>query len=163
MNENLNLMEILKDCPKRKKLYSSLFGDVYFLRINLGGLICVEIATGDVRYFYPDGKYYSKYRESECLLFPSRENRDWATFNKPTEKFSPNDLKPFDRILCRNSEEEEWFCSLFSHLEKDVVEDKVFIISSGGCHDRVIPFNEETAHLVGTTEDCRDYYKWWED
>ncbi len=162
-------MEILKDCPKRKKLYSPLYGDVFFLRIEyLDGTIEVEIATGEMRYFYSDGKYYSGYMETECLLFPSKENRDWATFNKPTFKkptvtFSPNDLKPFDKILCRNSEEEEWFCSLFSHLEKDSVEDKVYIISSGGCHDRVIPFNEETAHLAGTTEDCRDYYKWWEE
>lgn len=28
MNENLNLVEILKDCPKGTKLYSTLYGDV---------------------------------------------------------------------------------------------------------------------------------------
>ena len=30
MNENLNLIEILKDCPKGIKLYSSVFGEVKF-------------------------------------------------------------------------------------------------------------------------------------
>ena len=28
MNENLNLVEILKDCPKGTKLYSSVLGEV---------------------------------------------------------------------------------------------------------------------------------------
>lgn len=30
MNENLNLVEILKDCPKGTKLYSTIFGEVKF-------------------------------------------------------------------------------------------------------------------------------------
>ena len=28
MNENLNLVEILKDCPEGTKLYSTVFGEV---------------------------------------------------------------------------------------------------------------------------------------
>ena len=32
MNENLNLVEILKDCPKGTKLYSTTYGDVEFTR-----------------------------------------------------------------------------------------------------------------------------------
>ena len=36
MNENLNLEEILKDCPKGTKLYSTLYGEVEFNRINKG-------------------------------------------------------------------------------------------------------------------------------
>ena len=28
MNENLNLVEILKDCPEGTELYSTIFGDV---------------------------------------------------------------------------------------------------------------------------------------
>ena len=26
-----------------------------------------------------------------------------------------------------------------------------------------VPYNEETEHLIGTREDCPDYYKWWEE
>ena len=26
-----------------------------------------------------------------------------------------------------------------------------------------IPYNDETKHLIGTTNDCPDYYKWWEE
>ena len=34
MNENINLVEILKDCPKGTKLYSTVYGDVEFDGIN---------------------------------------------------------------------------------------------------------------------------------
>ena len=34
MNENLNLVEILKDCPKGTKLYSNVFGEVEFDKID---------------------------------------------------------------------------------------------------------------------------------
>lgn len=30
MNENLNLVETLKDCPRGTKLYSTVFGEVEF-------------------------------------------------------------------------------------------------------------------------------------
>lgn len=26
-----------------------------------------------------------------------------------------------------------------------------------------IPYNDETEHLVGTSDDCPDFYKWWEE
>lgn len=35
MNENLNLVEILKDCPRGTKLYSTVYGDVEFYKIDL--------------------------------------------------------------------------------------------------------------------------------
>ena len=34
MNENLNLVEILKDCPKGIKLYSTIFGKVKFSHVE---------------------------------------------------------------------------------------------------------------------------------
>ena len=36
MNENLNLVEILKDCPNGTKLYSTAFGDVELVSASLG-------------------------------------------------------------------------------------------------------------------------------
>ena len=34
-NENLNLAEILKDCPKGTKLYSTIYGDVELAGVYL--------------------------------------------------------------------------------------------------------------------------------
>ena len=48
MNENLNLVEILKDCPEGTKLYSTVFGEVEFESINdIIGPIVVTTNIGD--------------------------------------------------------------------------------------------------------------------
>lgn len=83
MNENLNLVEILKDCPKGTQLYSTAFGDVYFYGIsdNEEYPICIAVAgNSDYRTLTYDGKLWRDYG-GECILFPSREQRDWSKFN----------------------------------------------------------------------------------
>ena len=81
MNENLNLIEILKDCPKGTKLYSTIYGDVTFESINekKSHPIIVRIGEDHTECFSADGEIYSFY-DGECTLFPSREERDWSKF-----------------------------------------------------------------------------------
>lgn len=165
MNENLNLREILKYCPKGTELYSPLYGDVYFQYIlysNTDFPIVVNDIMGYPHQFRNDGKFFSKYNEGECLLFPSKENRDWATFKVPVKRMKVTDFKPFDKILCRDSDTLDWLCSLFSHPVIEEEEKYTFVVTTDGCYYMAIPFNEETEHLVGTAKDCPDYYKWWE-
>lgn len=91
MNENLNLVEILKDCPKGTKLYSTAFGDVYFYGIsdNKEYPICIAVAgNSDYRTLTYDGKLWRDYG-GECILFPSREQRDWSKFNPKKDWFVP--------------------------------------------------------------------------
>ena len=96
MNENINLCEILKDCPKDTKLYCTFLGDVLFSKIKNNKIFvhirCVEY------YFYSDGTFNP---EGECVIFPSREQRDWSKFKVPIKKFNPKDFKPFDKVLVR--------------------------------------------------------------
>ena len=33
----------------------------------------------------------------------------------------------------------------------------------GGIKSAVIPYNDDTEHLVGTTEGAPDFYRYWED
>ena len=79
MNENLNLVEILKDCPEGTKLYSPVFGEVEFESINdIIGPIIVTTNTGNAECFTADGKMHTY--NDDCLLFPSKEQRDWSKF-----------------------------------------------------------------------------------
>lgn len=74
----MNLIEILKDVPRDTKLYSPMFGDV-FLVLALGDSISVHHGNPNYTHeFNKEGKYSE---HGECMLFPSRENRDWNTFN----------------------------------------------------------------------------------
>lgn len=77
METKLNIAEILKDKPKGTKLYSPLFGDVYLSYVK-DGIINVQHHVGITK-FFGDGRYYN-YPESEPLLFPSKEMRDWNKF-----------------------------------------------------------------------------------
>lgn len=73
----MNIATILKDKPKNTKLYSPIFGDVYFSGVENG--IIKVIHQGKMVIFFGDGRYYN-YPESEPLLFPSKEMRDWSKF-----------------------------------------------------------------------------------
>ena len=166
MNENLNLVEILKGCPKGTKFYSSVFGEVELLEIKEGYLqpIVLRCFNGDRMYLTAEGKLFPTY-DGECILFPSRTQRDWSKFerfwDKPkVEKYDVNTLHPFDKILARDSDKQSWTCEIFSHINNIC---KYSIIGLGLSYKWCIPYNEETKHLIGTSNDCPEYYKWWEE
>lgn len=77
METKIDIAAILKDKPKNTKLYSPLFGYVYFLGVEYG--IIKVTHCGKLVIFFGDGRYYN-YPESEPLLFPSKEMRDWSKF-----------------------------------------------------------------------------------
>lgn len=78
MEQKLNVAEILKDKTENTKLYSRLFGNVYFYYVA-DNLIKVTHHDGRVSVFFSDGRYYN-YPESEPLLLPSKEMQDWHKF-----------------------------------------------------------------------------------
>ena len=83
MNENLNLVEILKDCPKGTKLYSTVYGEVEFDGIRNGSEHPVRFVKSDVSFgsATAQGLFFSN-SDGECTLFPSREQRDWSKFKQ---------------------------------------------------------------------------------
>lgn len=309
MNENLNLVEILKDCPRGTKLYSTVFGDVEFDRVVKSSteyLIEIKLESFSVhKYLTAEGKLFAKY-DGECTLFPSREQRDWYKFKpkkeefatpykfndgdiiatnlgsqvfilkkeeifrigycyigydfernmlfpagtwyfsrlateeekqklfdtiklngykwnvetktleklvKPKfkvgdkivfapmkyivdsrakstiseitddkyifidgsctfisnqdnwkldqERFDPKTLKPYDKVLVRDSYLCSWRCTFYSHIKEDGNPFKY--ITDNSAYEFCIPYNEETKHLVGTTENAPEYYRYWDD
>ena len=222
MNENLNLVEILKDCPSGTKLYSTVYGDVELCEVNIdynhpirvwcnGGPDCFTKILVD---FTKDGKIFCG-SYGECVLFPSKDQRDWSKL-KPKQtkfnpkfkvgdmirhkktnkndvyeiskvsddyygiagfpwmicmeyqdqyesvpnKFDPKTLKPFDKVVVSN-EDSKWKCGLFSHIIDSASKYKYSCI--GSAYVYCIPYNEDTKHLVGTTKEVPDFYRYWED
>lgn len=84
MENKINIAEILKDCPKGMKLYSPLFGELKFGKLDSSEHYPILIDTDNSRAFTFDsnGRFYSTYPTAECLLFPSSEMRDWTKFFK---------------------------------------------------------------------------------
>lgn len=78
----MNIAEILKNAPKGTKLYSPICGEVTLYEIDdKDHSIVIQDEVDFLFSFTADGKYYDfDYPNGECLLFPSKENRDWSTF-----------------------------------------------------------------------------------
>ena len=257
MNENLNLVAILNNCINGTKLYSSVFGEVELDHIDTSANYPIIIRLkGEQGYesLTSGGKMFADY-DGECILFPSREERDWSKF-KPTcefkdgdilsyqckgfnnrsiyiyryhkrfntsyyvalsgdnnefmidnigrwalngyndtarfateeekqklfqaikdkgykwnagtktleklvkPKFDPKTLKPFDKVIARCSDF-KWVCDMFSHYDKSKC--VMPYVCVGGFYEVCIPYNDETKHLLGTTEEAPEYYRYWEN
>lgn len=164
MNENLDLTKILEGCPIGTKLYSTIFGNVSLKEIVSDREYPIIISQGiQTIPITKEGKYILYY-DGECTLFPDKDQRDWSKFerfwDKQKEKFNPKTLKPFDKVLAKDGFSSKWTCSFFSHMDNDV---SFPVYCSGGYFKVCIPYNEETKRLVGTKEDCPEFYKWWEE
>lgn len=164
MNEHIDLTKILKDCPKGTILYSSVHGEVSFLCINSQFSfhpIKVLLEDGSSVCYAANGKFNNIYN-GECCLFPSREMRDWSKFSAPwykKEKFDPKTLKAYDKVLVSDSDGGRWKINIFSHISNGAYP----YICIVDFYKRCIPYNDDTKHLVGTTEEAPDYYRYWED
>lgn len=165
MNENINLTEILKDCPKGTKLYSPLFGEVTLHQVLSEQFysIKVETQTGGIVMFNKYGIYDTTYADADCVLFPSKTERDWSKFKCPKPKFDPKTLNHYDKVLGRDllGKGSHWICTLFSHYDKGA--DFYPCYCAGAPFSMCIPYNDETKHLVGTNEEAPEFYRYWED
>ena len=80
MNEDLNLLEILKDAPKGTKLYSTIWGEMELISVESFWIKCLS-SKGVEWSFEPNGKLSaSSTEDGECVIFPSKEQRDWSKF-----------------------------------------------------------------------------------
>ena len=169
MNENLDLTKILKGCPEGTKFYHSVYGEVCFTLISENGLYPVILSVCQDRSMISvteDGRLYDGFN-GDCVLFPSKEQRDWSKFERfwdtKVERFDPKTLHPFDKVLVRY-EDYCWTAGLFSHINNSI-SGRIYCRIYCSCFrwKKCIPYNDETKHLIGTTEDCPEYYKWWDE
>lgn len=76
-----------------------------------------------------------------------KEGKRWDSDKKAIVDLKPKvELKPFDKVLIRDFDSQAWQVSLFGYKDSD------FYYCCNGCGwNQCIPYNEETAHLLGTT------------
>lgn len=81
--EKINIAELLKDCPQGMELYSPLCGKCVFDRLNMGTIICKKQNTQEIT-FTSEGYYMIPvFDNCECMIFPSKDQRDWSKFQRP--------------------------------------------------------------------------------
>ena len=164
MNENIDLTKILKDCPQGTVFWSDNYGEVQFYSIkeSFDKPILTKRADESIASYTKEG-WCSVAFPANCLLWPSKDCRDWSKFTAPwykKDKFDPKTLNPFDRVLVRD-ESEYWDCDFFSYISNRNIHHPYVTIAS--CYDFCIPYNDDTKHLAGTTDEAPAYYRYWEE
>ena len=164
MNENIDLTKILKDCPEGTVFWSDNYGEVQLLRINtsIENPIMMKRSDGYSVSYTKEGWCRIEFPAS-CLLWPSRDCRDWSKFTAPwykKEKFDPKTLMAFDRVLILDTYD-VWQIELFSHIRG--MKTDLWYQCLNDYYSICIPYNEETKHLLGTTDEAPEYYRYWED
>lgn len=119
------------------RIYTPLFGYIEIMSINRSKKFSIMAYANGSGYvsFTSDGKPYES--TPECLLFPSKDNRDWSTW----ESKNKCPFKPFDKVLMRHHDDTEWSCGYFSHLSKAHHKNKY--CASGLCWVQCIPYNKK--------------------
>lgn len=78
-----------------------------------------------------------------------KEGKAWDAEKKQIVDLKPKcEFKPFDKVLSRRCSEDYWVLNFYSHKT-----DYYHICIDGSSNLYCIPYNEETAHLLGTTDD----------
>ena len=83
---------------------------------------------------------------------PIIEDKNWKLV---PNKFDITTLKPFDKVLTRANDDDTWVCNLYSHRIKDY-----YVVLNAELAPQCIPY-EGNEHLLGTTNDCNEFYKTW--
>lgn len=110
---------------------------------------CIISEITDDKYIFTDGSY---------ILISDQDS--WELVPDKKQKFDPKTLKPFDKVLGRGHDSRIWKCNLFSHMVKN---EEHPCKCSGAIYKYCIPYNDDTRHLVGTTDEAPEYYRYWED
>ena len=91
--------------------------------------------------------------EEKQQLFDAlaKKGKTWDAEKKQLVDLKPKcEFKPFDKVLGRNEKDDVWEAELFSHYKE---ESQYPFRCIGFSRKYCIPYNEETAHLLGTTDD----------
>lgn len=152
MEKELNIAEILKDKPQGTKLYSSACGKctleeaddksfkISFYNSKFGFM------NGGEGYLDKNGKLYD---EGECVVFPSREMRDWRKFA----------WKKGD-VLVSNDSDSHIIFKGFSKDDYTIFEGKHWISVSKKRHiSRLDTQNTQNYHIEDNKEVAQTYIK----
>lgn len=75
MNEKINLCKILKNCPKGKVFYSSVYGNIIFDSVYKHSVLFNKDGFGFI--ILPSNGKLIDSLDNECIVFPSKHERDW--------------------------------------------------------------------------------------
>lgn len=147
---------------EKQKLFDAIKANGYKWNSEtktLDKLVEPKFKVGDrIKYIYYDAKsakvvkiHHDKYEvDNGKFIYFQDEN----AYEITDEKFDISTLKPFDKVLMRSSNAREWVGTIYSHYSNK------YFFGCGMMCQQCIPY-EGNEYLLGTTNDCDEYYKTW--
>ena len=98
-------------------------------------------------------KYATEEEKKQLFSALAKEGKAWDAKKKMIVDLKPKcEFKPFDKVLGRNEKDDVWEAELFSHYKE---ESQYPFRCIGFSRKYCIPYNEKTAHLLGTTDEWK--------
>ena len=88
----------------------------------------------------------------------AKDGKAWDAEKKQIVDLKPKiELKPFDKVLCRNSKDDTWEADFFARLTRKEIDytQSGKYLCVGDLWMYCIPYNEDTKHLLGTTDEWK--------
>lgn len=99
-------------------------------------------------------RYATKEEKQELFDSLAKEGKAWDAEKKQVVDLKPKvRFKSFDKVVAYCEITNEWSCDIFSHYAKNYEDKEVITCLGGGTYYKALPYNEETAKLLGTTKD----------
>ena len=165
MKELVKIAEKLLDAAcYKKEIYCTLIGECFVQKVekDSGEIIATLVQKADNERMLACDEYGRPCgnTDAECCVFPSRDNRDWSTFDA-TPRYDISELKPFDKVLVRCTEgtfvNKRWLPNFYSEYNSDERLHQCLFGNFNEC----VPYNDETKHLLGTGDDAPIFYRTW--
>ena len=159
----------VRSCPfiYRKTSYNNNLA-YYYAGIDGNGNFCEGCLKRTLFHFGSVENVVPATKEQRDLLFAKIKEAgyQWDVDKKELRKIQPHydiaNFQPFDKVLTRDTEYGNWNVNLFSYYIGDI---DARIVARFRCINSIwiqcIPFNEETKHLLGTTDMCDEQYINW--
>ena len=151
-------------------------GDIITVTTQIGNILTFIFRAEDVKKYYCHALLYGKIvivnddsfckkdfyiarqstEEEQKQLFDAlaKENKAWDSVKKQIvdlkTKWTP---KPFDRVVTRVDDDAIWTANIFSHIDSY---GEYNTIGCVGGYPYCLPYNEETAKLIGTTKEWKE-------
>lgn len=94
-------------------------------------------------------RYATEEEKQQLFDVLAREGKAWDAEKKQIVNLKPNvELKPFDKVVVRCSKADKWSVDFFSYKVSNG-----YICTGDAWFGYCLPYNEETAKLIGTTKD----------
>jgi hypothetical protein len=154
---------------ERQKLFDAIKANGYKWNAEtktLEKLIVPKFKVGDRIKWFKNGNIYEIIKiVSNCYIANYLGSDITILWNRQDEyelvpnKFDISTLKAYDKVLVRDTNEQVWVADLFSHVLDRPLGGYTFACV-GHYSYQCIPY-EGNEHLLGTNNDCDEYFKNW--